>query len=415
MHDHFSCEVVTIGTELLLGQIEDTNTSYIARQMGDIGITVRYRTAVGDRLDEIVHVLKNAVSRCDLVITTGGLGPTLDDLTREAVAQVAGVALEFKSDLMEQIKSIFKKAGYKMPENNRRQAYVPEGSRVIENPVGTAPAFMVKADGKPVISLPGVPRELKHLMATEVIPLLKESLHLGESRLLYRVLKVVGMGESKVDHLIGDLIKPGDNPEIGLLASIGEITIRIAAVAEDKAHAYALISPLEEEIRGRLGKAVFGSDGDTLEKVIEDMLNASGRHLSIADTFSGGLAAERMHKLPSTSLLSSIVIPSREYAESFAGMSSGGSEEDGAVAMSRAVCRQSGSDVGLSVFGFPAPSALGFRVRAAAAVKGVGIDNIFSWEMGGDMATIQQRAALIGLNTLRLALLECGTGTTLSA
>lgn len=414
MHDHLSCEVVTIGTELLLGQIEDTNTSYLAREMGHIGITVRFRTAVGDRLEEIVNVLKNAVSRCDLVITTGGLGPTLDDLTREAVAQAAGVALEFKADLMEQIESIFKKAGYKMPENNRRQAYVPEGSRVIENPVGTAPAFMVRVDGKPVISLPGVPRELKHLMATEVIPLLKESLHLGESRLLYRVLKVVGMGESKVDHLIGDLIKPGDNPEIGLLASIGEITIRIAAVAEDKSHAYALISPLEKEIRGRLGKAVFGSDGDTLEKVIEDMLSASGRRLSIAETFSGGLAAERMHKLPSSSLLSSIVIPSREHAESFAGIS-GGSEEEGAVAMSRAVCRQSGSDVGLSVFGFPAPSAPGFRVRAAAAVQGVGINNIFSWEMGGDTATIQQRAALIGLNTLRLALLESGLDMTLRA
>ncbi len=411
MNDHLSCEVVTIGTELLLGQIEDTNTSYIAREMGNIGVMVRYRTAVGDRLEEMVPVLRDAVARCDLVITTGGLGPTLDDLTREAVAQMAGVALEFKPGLMEQIKAIFEKAGYKMPENNRRQAYVPEGSRVIENPVGTAPAFMVMVDDKPIISLPGVPVELKHLMTTEVIPLLKEFLHLGERKLLYRVIKVAGMGESKVDNLIGDLIKPGANPEIGLLASIGEITIRIAATSEDKAHAYSLIAPVEEEIRKRLGKAVFGSDGDTLEKVIEDMLSASGRHISIAETFSGGIAAGRMHKLPSSCLLSSVVIPSRRQAESFARISEA-SEEEGAIAMSRAVCCQSGSDVGLGVFGFLSPSAPGFRVKAAAAAQGAGINKTFSWEMGGDITTIQQRGALIGLNTVRLALLEAGSGIT---
>jgi len=169
-----TCEIITIGSELLLGQIMDTNTAYLAQELGRIGAATRFRTSVGDRLEEIIEVIRGAVERCDLVITTGGLGPTLDDLTREAVARAAGVELELKPELMEQIVAYFARIGYRMPENNRRQAYVPAGSEVIPNPVGTAPCFVTEASAKPVICLPGVPRELEYLWGRQVAPWIRE-------------------------------------------------------------------------------------------------------------------------------------------------------------------------------------------------------------------------------------------------
>ncbi|MBW2102157.1 MAG: CinA family nicotinamide mononucleotide deamidase-related protein [Deltaproteobacteria bacterium] len=284
------CEIVTIGTELLLGQIVDTNTTYLARELGRIGVEVVYRTAVGDRMEEIVQVLQVALGRCDLVLSTGGIGPTLDDMTREAVARVGGVPLVFREDLMAGIEGIFRRYGYTMSENNRRQAYVPQGSTAISNPVGTAPGFILEVEGKPVISLPGVPSELEFLMTREVIPWLRKRYGLERRNIKYRVLKVVGLGESKVDAIIGDLMKEGANPEVGLLASVGEITIRIAAAAESEEAADALIEPVEQEIISRLGDRIFGKDDETLEGVMEDLLASQGLTLSILETFTGGKA-----------------------------------------------------------------------------------------------------------------------------
>jgi molybdopterin-biosynthesis enzyme MoeA-like protein len=205
----------------------------------------------------MIEVIKSAADRCDMVIMTGGLGPTLDDLSREAVAKAAGVSLEFRQDLMDQIEQIFRRAGYKMSENNRRQAYVPAGSQAIPNPTGTAPGFICDVDQTPVICLPGVPRELEYLTAKEVIPWVQQRFGLHGKRLTYRVLKTVGIGESKVDTLIGDLIKPGENPEVGLLASQGEIKIRIAVKATSENEIDAIISPVAEEIKSRLGNKIF--------------------------------------------------------------------------------------------------------------------------------------------------------------
>jgi len=295
------CEVITVGTELLLGQILDTNTTYLAKKLGEIGVSIRLRTAVGDLLDEMIEVIKSAADRCDMVIMTGGLGPTLDDLSREAVAKAAGVSLEFRQDLMDQIEKIFRRAGYKMSENNRRQAYVPAGSQAIPNPTGTAPGFICDVDQTPVICLPGVPRELEYLTAKEVIPWVQQRFELYGRRLTYRVLKTVGIGESKVDALIGDLIKPGENPEVGLLASQGEIKIRIAARATSENEIDAIISPVAQEIRSRLGNKIFGENGYTLEGVVDSLLSKSGMTLATMETFSAGIAAQRLYALPSIS------------------------------------------------------------------------------------------------------------------
>ena len=401
-----TCEIVTIGTELLLGQIMDTNTTYLAQELSMAGVTVRFRTAVGDHPEEIIEVLRSAFKRCDMVITTGGLGPTLDDLTREAVARAAGVELEFRQNLMEEIEKVFRRYGYQMPENNRRQAFVPAGSQAISNPVGTAPVFIMEVNGKPVACLPGVPRELKFLLRTEIIPWLGQRFNLSGHRLTYRVIKTVGVGESKVDQLIGDLILPGKNPEVGLLASQGEIKIRIAARAGSEQEAQALIDPIDKEVRSRLGSRFFGYDKDTLEGVVDSLLAKKDLFLSIFETFTGGLAAEKLHRLVSSQVSESIVIPDEGHIVQWLGYSNMAKGDETAMAIARKLRKQEFSGVGLAILGFPKEREGSYRVKGFAAVAGEGIERIYSWEMGGDLDTLRQRGAVIGLNTLRLSLLE---------
>jgi nicotinamide-nucleotide amidase len=400
-----ACEIITIGTELLLGQIMDTNTAYLAQELGREGITVRFRTAVGDHLEEIIEVVRSALKRCDMVITTGGLGPTLDDLTREAVARAAGVELEFRQDLMGEIEKIFRRYGYQMPQNNRKQAFVPAGSQAISNPVGTAPVFIMEVNGKPIVCLPGVPRELKFLLKTEIIPWLGQRFNLRDHRLSYRVIKTVGVGESKVDQLIGDLIQPGKNPEVGLLASQGEIKIRIAVRAGSDQKAKTLIDPIDKKIRSRLGNRFFGYDKDTLEGVVDSLLVKKHLLLSVFETFTGGLAAERLHRLVSSQITETIVIPDEAHMVQWLGCCMAKGSET-ALAISRKLRKSEFRGVGLAILGFLKEKKGGFSVKGFAAVAGEGFEKIYPWEMGGDLNMLRQRGAVIGLNTLRLSLLD---------
>jgi nicotinamide-nucleotide amidase len=402
-----NCEIITIGTELLLGQILDTNTTYLAQELGRIGISVRFRTAVGDLPHEMEQVIEDAVQRCEMVITTGGLGPTKDDLTREAVAKIAGVDLEFRKDLMAQIEQVFKRYGYNMPESNRRQAFVPVGSQAIPNPVGTAPAFIREVRGKPIICLPGVPRELKYLLNREVIPWLRKRFHLTDQRIIYRVLKTVGIGESRVDQLIGDLMGQGKNPEVGLLASQGEIKIRIAAKGRNKQSVDDLIRPIELEIRARLGNKIFGKDDDTLEQVIDSILIDRDLTLAIFETFTAGRAAQKLHGLTSHRLLESCVIPDKKDVIKWMGKEDCVLGSELALSIARKASIMADADIGLSILGFLDKKDEEYKVKGYAGVAGKGIiEKAFSWDMGGDVMTLQVRGSLIGLNTLRLALIE---------
>ncbi len=400
------CEVITVGTELLLGQIVDTNTTTISQELGQIGVSVRFRTAVGDLMDEMTRVIRSAVERCDLVIVTGGLGPTLDDLTREAVGEVAGVDLEFRQDLMDQIDEIFRRAGYRMPVNNRRQAYVPTGSEAIPNAVGTAPGFICEVNGTPIICLPGVPRELKYLLARKVIPWIQERFGLSGQRLTYRVLKTVGIGESKVDHLIGDLIRPGANPEVGLLASQGEIKIRIAARAKNAKEANALINPVAEEVQSRLGNKIYGENESTLEGVVDSLLAKNDLTLAIVETFSAGVAAQRLHRLPSVQLVGSMVIPDLGHLPKWFGQTGIAVEKEPALPLARKLREKGSVGIGLAIVGFPRKAGDVYSLKGNVGVSGERIEKTFSWEMGGDLLSLQERGSVIGLNTLRMVLLE---------
>jgi nicotinamide-nucleotide amidase len=400
-----SCEIVTIGSELLLGQIMDTNTAYLAQELGRIGVAPRFRTSVGDRLEDISQVIREGVERCDMVITTGGLGPTQDDLTREAVARLAGVKLDFRQDLMDLIEKFFERTGYKMPQNNRKQAYVPAGSKVMLNPVGTAPCFIVEVKGKPIICLPGVPRELNYLWNQEVSAYIQKRYGLSDQAVTYRVLKVAGLSESRVDRLIGDLMGVGKNPEVGLLASSGEIKIRITATAKGHMQTEQLIRPVEEEIRSRLGTKIFGIDDDTLEGVIHTMLLKKELTLAIVETFTAGLAAQRLYCIPSSQLLESRVIPNQERLLTLLGDSAGSVNIETASILSKKLRKMAQVDVALSIIGDLEENERNPVMHGFSAAIGDGFEKGFQWQMGGDLRTLRERGAVIGLNTLRLALL----------
>lgn len=351
-------EIVVIGTELLLGQIIDTNAAYLAQQLSKIGIDLYYKSTVGDNKGRIVEVLTLATRRSDIVITTGGIGPTLDDMTRESVAEVIGVPLEMQPHLLEQIKVMM---GSRYTENNARQAYIPAGALPIENPVGTAPGFIAPTPrGGVVVSLPGVPSELRYLMEHAVVPHLKERFQI-QAMIVSRTLKCMGLTESYIDEALDDLIKTGSNPTIGLLAQmqLGEIHVRLTAKAADEAAAAALIVPLEDEVRRRLGKAVFGIDEDEYEKVVADSIRKHGLSIAVAEFgFTGGVGHELALALAGDRHFAAGVVASLpEALEQLLDVPSTLIQRHGAVspgvaaAMARGVRRRNGTDLGLAVAG----------------------------------------------------------------
>lgn len=285
-------EIIATGSELVLGEQVDTNSQYIARKLREIGLTLRYITAVGDDEDAMTEAIRIALSRSDIILLGGGLGPTVDDVTRPAVARALGRELVFRPELLEQIEARFRAFGRKMSDNNRRQAYVPAGAQPIENSVGTAPAFIVELGERSIISLPGVPREMMHLLDHAVLPYLKSKFSLSEV-IVVRTLHTVGEGESRVDEAILDL-QQSVNPAIGLSAKSGQVDIRITAKAGSQEEAQALAAEMESRIRNRIGILIFGADEETLEGVIASLLAERNDSLATVELNTGGTISSRL-------------------------------------------------------------------------------------------------------------------------
>lgn len=287
-----NAEIITIGTELLLGEIVDTNSTYVARTLRDIGVDLYFQTTVGDNEERASAAIAAALERSDVVITTGGLGPTEDDVTRQAVARAVNRPLELRPDLLEQIAARFQRWGAEMSENNRQQALVPAGAIGLENPVGTAPCFIVETQRGAVICLPGVPREMVHMMQHAVIPYLQERMG-APAVILARILRTAGIGESQVDTAIRDLERLA-NPTVGLAAHAGQTDIRITAKATTLKEAEELIAPIVQDIRGRLGINIYGEGVETIEEVLLSLLKEEGMTLSLAEAGTGGAAGQRL-------------------------------------------------------------------------------------------------------------------------
>jgi nicotinamide-nucleotide amidase len=292
MSTDVSSEIISIGTEILLGEITDTNSVFIARVLRDLGINIYMMSSVGDNRKRIADAIQGGLSRADIIITCGGLGPTVDDMTRQSVADATERGLTFHQELLDQIAERFESFKMKMSENNRQQAYLPDNAIAVENPVGTAPAFIVEQDGKCVISLPGVPREMKYLMNEKIVPYLRNKYHLGIIKA--RVLKTAGIGESTLDEVLGRDLLEQSNPTIGLAAHTGQIDVRITAKAPSVEEANALIEKTEAEVMARVGDYIFGADETTLDDVFVQVLKEKGVKVAVVQVGVGDLIAKTL-------------------------------------------------------------------------------------------------------------------------
>lgn len=286
-------EIVTIGTELLLGEIQDTNSKYIARVLRDIGVDLYRLSTVGDNVQRITATLQEALMRADIVITTGGLGPTVDDPTRQAVANVFNVPLVYHEELWEQIQQRFSRYSQTPTENNKRQAYIPANSFPITNPVGTAPAFAYELGTKVVISLPGVPREMEYLMEHFVRDYLKQRYGLEETVIKPWVIHTISKGESSIDEIVGEL-EQLSNPTVGLLAHPGQTDIRVTAKAPSAAEAEKMMEPVLQLLREKLGKYIYGENETTLEEAVGRLIAQENINVEIIEVGTKGEILSRL-------------------------------------------------------------------------------------------------------------------------
>jgi competence/damage-inducible protein CinA-like protein len=276
-----AAEILTIGTELLLGEIVDTNTQYLARQLRDAGIDLFYTTTVGDNEGRIAEAVRHALSRSQILLCTGGLGPTVDDVTREGIARAFGLELDFKEELWEQIQERFARFRRTPSENNKRQAYLPRGAQALENAVGSAPGFLLEHGDGLVVAMPGVPNEMVYILEHGVLPYFESRFGKG-AVIRTRVLHVAGVGESLIDERIADLERLR-NPTVGLAAHAGSVDVRLTAKAESPQGADAMLAELEAQVRARLEDWIYGVDGETLAETILGELASRGLTLAVIE------------------------------------------------------------------------------------------------------------------------------------
>ena len=400
-------EVVAVGTELLLGQIVNGNAATIGAALAENGFDAHYHQVVGDNHERMVTALGTAASRADAVIITGGIGPTQDDITREALCSLTGRAMVRNHDYVDALRTRFASLGREMPENNLRQADHPEGAEHLPNPKGTAPGIFLDHEGTMFFALPGVPEEMQLLLTDHVLPRLRRAG--GDAFTLHsRVLRTWGMSESAVAHLLDDLYTGSVNPSIAFLASGGEIKIRITAKASDVGAAIAMIQPVEAEIRTRLGASVFGSDDDTIEPVIARLLTERCWTIAFAESATGGLVASRFTSVPGVSeVFRGAIVPyAADVKDSVLGVDIGDGlvTEEVALSLADGVRLRFGSDVGVGVTGSAGPSPLerevGTMIVAVVTPEGSGVRTL---RLPGDRERVRIYAGTAALHLTRLA------------
>lgn len=404
-------ELLSIGSELLLGQIVDTNSAWISQRLAEVGANIYYKTTVGDNLRRMVEVLSQAVDRSDVVITGGGIGPTEDDLTREAVAKVFGVDVVTHEESLRDLRDRYQRRGFIVTKNNEKQAQIPSGAKVVKNPNGTAPAFIMEGETATVICLPGVPFEMKWLMTQEVIPYLQRRFDLRET-IHYRVLKVIDMGESAVDDKIGHLIAGSSNPTLGVLARPGQVDVRIASRAESKEDALAMIEPMEVRVRAILGQHIFGVDDETIESVVGELLAKFDASVAVYEDLSGGAVAEVLRTTAGDRFIEGHIANSLgTRARLLRDVSDHESGLEHAAALARAVRERSGSTYGVAIHGVAGLN--GETLNLAEGDTYVVVDDgrmvaERHVRTAGSKPPDRRRAAMNALGLLRNCLLERG-------
>ncbi|PWB48552.1 MAG: competence/damage-inducible protein A [Candidatus Methylomirabilota bacterium] len=378
-------EILTVGTELLLGHTIDTNSAYIGQALAAAGIEVRWKSTVGDHEARIREALRTALTRAEIVIVTGGLGPTEDDLTCRAIAAELGRPLSLDQAILDSIRRRFAERGLVMSRNNERQAMIPEGAVVLPNARGTAPGFAIRlADGRLVAAVPGVPSEMRPMLTEHVIPRLREAFGV-RSRIHTRILKACGITESALDEAISDLIHLSDNPTIGVLAYPDEIHVRLTVAVESEPEGDRLLDDLENRIRERLGERIFGRDDERLEEVVGRLLLDARATIAVAESCTGGLVCHRLTNLPGSSayFFRGEVVYSNEAKERLLGVPHELIAEQGAVsrpvaiAMAVGIRHTAGAELALGITGIAGPGGatptkpVGLTFIALASDEGV--------------------------------------------
>ena len=409
-------ETLAVGTELLLGQITNTNAREIATRLAESGFTHLNQTVIGDNAGRLESAIRTAAARADALLITGGIGPTADDITRNAVAAVAGVPLVYDETYDRVLRERWSRLrpDRPFPESNLRQAFRPEGARIVVNPKGSAPGFGLEIGDCWVFALPGVPAEMLDMVDELVLPFLRAEAG-GGRVVVSRVLRSWGMSEAKVGEELQDLFDSSENPTIAFLASAGEIKIRITALAESDADARLLIAPIEQEVRDRIGDRIFGADDETIERVIRRQLESRGWTIGTAESATGGLVGRRLTSLPGASetFRGSVVAYASDLKTSILGVPEATIDEHGVVSEATAEAMAEGArtvlgvDVAVAVTGSAGPEPLeqpvGTMIVAVATPE---ITTVRTLHMPGDRERVRSYTATAALHLVLRAILE---------
>ena len=407
-------EIITVGTEILLGDILNTNTHYLSNELANMGIDVYYQITVGDNEQRLLSQLKESFKRSDLVILTGGLGPTEDDITKEVCAKYFDMEMEFHESSWDKIIEIHNKMNRKPTENNRKQAYFPKGSLILPNKYGTAPGCIMEKDKKTIIVMPGPPKEMKAMFDNYVkLFLLKDNKNILKSK----VLRIIGMGESKIENDLLDLIDKQINPTIATYAKDGECTVRITAKGKNEKEVESLIEPISNEIKSRLKEKVYGEDDTTIEDEVAKILVDNNLTIAVAESCTGGMVAADLINYPGISsvFMEGCVTYSNEAKMMTLNVKKetlntvGAVSEQCAKEMSEGVAARHNTNIGLSTTGIAGPEGGSEDKPVGLVYMGITINNktiVKKYIFNGNRQQIRSRACKTLLNDLRLELLK---------
>lgn len=408
-------EIISVGTEILLGNIVNTNAAYLAEKCAGLGLSCYYQDVVGDNEERLSEMIKTALSRSDILLLSGGLGPTQDDLTKEAAAKVMGRNLYLHEESKAAIQSFFEERGLEITDNNWKQAMVPEGCIVMENPNGTAPGIIMAQEGKHVILMPGPPNEMIPMFEASVMPYLSS---LQSCVIFSQTVKICGVGESKAETMVEDLLREQSNPTIATYAKTGEVHLRVTARAEDEKAAKKLVKPVVKELKGRFGNHIYTTDDSvTLEKAVVDLLLANKLTVSTVESCTGGLLAGRLINVPGVSEVfkTGFITYSNKSKRRFLGIKKAALLKHGAVSeqiardMVKGAALVTKADVAVSVTGIAGPD--GATEEKPVGLVYIGCDvcgriNVKEYHFSGNRAKVRESTVAAALSLMRDCILQ---------
>ncbi|MBY0757308.1 competence/damage-inducible protein A [Clostridium sardiniense] len=407
------CEIIAVGTEVILGDILNSNAQYLAKELANLGVDVYYHEAVGDNRERILDCFKRSLDRSDIIITTGGLGPTKDDMTKELAAEFFGMDMCLHEESLQKIKDYFKKMGREFVKSNEKQAYFPKEAIILDNENGTAPGAIFEKDDKAIIVLPGPPKEMEPMFKNHVRKYLEK--RTGDT-IVSEVLRVFGIGESSAEKKLQDLIDNGKNPTIAPYAKEGEVIFRITAKAKSEEEAKKLINPLKDEVYSRLGDAVYNTGDTTLQDTVAKMLVNKDMTIGVSESCTGGLLSSKLIEYPGISkvFLEGAVTYSNEAKMRTLNVKKETLEKFGAVShetakeMAEGIAKRAGARIGVSTTGIAGPTGGTEEKPVGLVYFGIYVDGeVKSYKhiFTGDRNSVRNRASMTALDIIRRSLL----------